>query len=154
MQDLAENGGQSHPFWLRSKHRLIRHHHTWIKRPPEQKFSRNKAEPHTINKWAPRAAHGAKEKVGGPSGRPADLPMGPTASSLRHGSSSLDGGSRFQEARAQFPAEQGMAPHYIYEGRGSISSITKHPSNQVTLSRCNSSSLVVVLGLEKFRFES
>src|SRR6185312_13422482 len=63
-------------------------------------------------------------------------------------------GSRFQEARAQFPAEQGMAPHYIYEGRGSISSITKHPSNQVTLSRCSSSSLVEVLGLEEFRFES
>ena len=79
------------PFWLRSKHWLIRHHHTWIKRPPEQKFSRNKAEPHTSNKWAPRAAHGAKEKVGGPSGRPADLPMDPTASSLRRGSSSLDG---------------------------------------------------------------
>ena len=63
-------------------------------------------------------------------------------------------GSRFQEARAQFPAEQGMAPHYIYEGRGSISIITKHPSNQVTLSRCSSSSLVEVLGLEEFRFES
>ena len=96
MQDLAENGGQSHPFWLRSKHRLIRPHHTWIKRPPEQKFSRNKAEPHTSNKWAPRAAHGAKEKVGGPSGRPADLPMGPTASSLRCDNSSLYGevGSR------------------------------------------------------------
>ena len=159
MQDLAENGEQSHPFWLRSKHQLIRHHHTWIKRPPEQKFSRNKAEPHTSNKWAPRAAHGAKEKVGGPSGRPAAL----QASRPTHGPHRLKPstwqlligwGSRFQEARAQLPDEQGVAPHYIYEGRGSISSITKHPSNKVTLSRCSSSSLVEVLGLEEFRFES
>ena len=84
------------PFWPRSKHRLIIHRHTWIKRPPEQKSSRNKAKPHTSDKWAPRAVHGTKEKVSGPTGRPADLPMGPTSSSLRRGSSSLDGevGSR------------------------------------------------------------
>ena len=84
------------PFWLRSKHILIRYRRTWIKRPPEQKFSRNKAEPHTSDKWAPRAAHGTKEKVDGHTKGPADLPLGPTASSLRRGSSSLDGevGSR------------------------------------------------------------
>ena len=57
----------------KEQNRLIRPHHTWIKRPPEQKFSRNKAEPHTSDKWAPRAAHGTKEKVGGPTKGPAAL---------------------------------------------------------------------------------
>ena len=61
---------------------------------------------------------------------------------------------RFQRLHAEFTAEERVAPLYIYEGRGSISNITKHPSNQVTLSRCSSSSLVEVLGLEEFRFES
>ena len=93
--------------------------------------------------------------VGGrPTYRPANLPMTPTAPKPSTWQLLIGWGSRFQEARAQFPAEQGVAPHYIYEGRGSISSITKHPSNQVTPSRCSSSSLVEVLGLEEFRFES
>ena len=97
VQVLAENGGQSYPFWPRSKHWLIRHRHIWIKRPPEKKFSRTRAQTTTINKWTPEAAQPKKEKVGGPTGRPADLPMGPAALSLRRGSSSLDNevGSRW-----------------------------------------------------------
>ena len=62
--------------------------------------------------------------------------------------------SWFKRFHAQFPAVERVAPLYIYEGRGSISINTKHPSNQVTLWRCSSSSLVEVLGVEEFRFES
>jgi len=90
---------------------------------------------------------------GRPPYRPTDLSLGPTASSLLRGSSSLDWevGSRRPVHNSR--PSMGWLPT-IYEGRGSISSITKHPSNQVTLSRCSSSSIVEVLGLEEFRFES
>ena len=126
------------PFWSRSEHRLIRHRHIWIKRPPEKKSSRNKAKPHTSDKWAPRAAHRKKEKVGGPTGRPAYLwahrpAHGPhyLQASMWHSLIGLQ--HRFQRLHAEFMAEERVAPLYIYEGRGSISHITKHPSNQVTL---------------------
>ena len=36
-------------------------------------------KPHAIDKWAQEAIHRPKCKVGGPTGRPADLPVGPTA---------------------------------------------------------------------------
>ena len=38
-----------------------------------------KEKPHAIDKWAQEATHMPKCKVGGPTGRPADLPVGPTA---------------------------------------------------------------------------
>ena len=38
-----------------------------------------KDKPHAIAKWAQEVTHMPKCKVGGPTGRPADLPMGPTA---------------------------------------------------------------------------
>ena len=38
-----------------------------------------KDKPHGVDKWAQEATHRPKCKVGGPIGRPADLPMGPTA---------------------------------------------------------------------------
>ena len=38
-----------------------------------------KDNPHAIDKWAQEATHRPKCKVGGPTGRPADLPVGPTA---------------------------------------------------------------------------
>ena len=37
-----------------------------------------KDKPHAIEKWAQEATHMPKCKVGGPTGRPADLPVGPT----------------------------------------------------------------------------
>ena len=48
-----------------------------------------KDKPHAIAKWAQEVTHRPKCKVGGPTGRPADLPMGPTASTLPHGASLL-----------------------------------------------------------------
>ena len=38
-----------------------------------------KDKPHAIDMWAQEVTHRPKCKVGGPIGRPADLPMGPTA---------------------------------------------------------------------------
>ena len=38
-----------------------------------------KDKPHSIDKWGQEATHRTKCKVGGPTGRPADLPVGPTA---------------------------------------------------------------------------
>ena len=116
----------NHPFWPRSKHRLIRHRHTWIKSPPEKKTSKNEAKPHTSDKWAPRAAHGTKEKVSGPTGRPADLPMGPTSSRLRRGSSSLDGevGSRCPVHNSR--PWRGWLPSIYMRGGDLFQDITKH----------------------------
>jgi hypothetical protein len=68
---------------------------------------------------------------------------------------------RFKEEYAHSPGKERVAPPYIYEGRGSISRYGgdgRSPSSiQATLenpSRCSSSSLVEVLGLEEFRYES
>ena len=47
--------------------------------PPEQETDMIKDKPHAIDKWAQEATHRPKCKVGGPTGRPADLPVGPTA---------------------------------------------------------------------------
>ena len=113
-------------FRPKSKHRLIRHRHTWIKRLPEKKSSRNEARPHTIDKCALRTAHRTKEKVGGPTRRPADLQVGRPA----HGPHRLKfvkwqppigSQCRFKWFYAEFTAEQRVAPFYKYEGRGSIS---------------------------------
>ena len=38
-----------------------------------------KDKPHAIDKWAQEATHRPKCKVGGPTGRPAGLLVGPTA---------------------------------------------------------------------------
>jgi len=149
------------PF-LGSKQRLIRHHHTWIKRPLEQKFSRNKAEPHTNNKWAPRAAHGTKEKVGGPSGRPADLHVSRPAHGPHHLQAStwhsLIGSMSVQVVPCWIPGRaKGGSPLYIW-GEGlhfkQHTSIMPTHITQAILSRCSSSSLVEVLGPEEFGFES
>ena len=40
--------------------------------PPGKKTNMNKVKTHTIDKWAPRAAHSTKGKVSGPTGRSAD----------------------------------------------------------------------------------
>ena len=94
--------------------------------PLEKKTSSNEVKPHTNNKWAPRAAQGTKEKVGGPTGRPADLQVGRPA----HGPHRLKfvkwqppigSQCRFKWFYAEFTAEQRVAPFYKYEGRGSIS---------------------------------
>ena len=73
------------------------------KGPPEKKFNITRAQTTTISKWTPEAAQPKKEKVGGATGRPADLPMGPTTLSLRRGSSSLDDevGSRRNELNSR-----------------------------------------------------
>ena len=96
----------------------------------------------------------------GPVGWSADRPMGPTAFSL-HAAVPIGLLCRFKEEYACFSAEERVAPPYIYEGRGSIlnhGGDGRSPSSlQATLeipSRCSSSSLVEVLGLEEFRYES
>ena len=38
-----------------------------------------KDKPHSIDKWAQEAVHRPNYKVGGPTGRPVDLSVGPTA---------------------------------------------------------------------------
>ena len=106
--------------------------------PPEKKTNSNEAKPHTNDKWAPRAAQGTKEKVGGPTGRPADPPVGQPAhgphrlqSSMCH---SLIGSlSRFRGFPAEFLAEERVAPLYIYEGKGSISSIQQPIIQEIKL---------------------
>ena len=47
--------------------------------PPEKKTNINRVKTHTIDKWAPRAAHRTKGKVGGPTRWPADHPGRPTS---------------------------------------------------------------------------
>ena len=50
-----------------------------VEGPPEQETRAIEANPRAIDKWAQEATHRPKCKVGGPTGRPADLPVGPTA---------------------------------------------------------------------------
>jgi len=144
------------PFVPRSKHRPIRCRHVWTKRSPEKKSSRNEAQPYTIDQWALRTAHSKKEKVGEPSGRPPDgrPAHGPHRLQASTWHSLIGSQRRFQGFPADSTTEERVAPHYIYEGRGSISRHHQASSYQVTLSRCSSSSLVEVLGLEEFGFES
>ena len=47
---------------------------TWIKGPPEQETDTTKANTRAYDKWAQGGTHGPKGKVGGSTGRPADLP--------------------------------------------------------------------------------
>ena len=96
----------------------------------------------------------------GPVGWSADRPMGPTAFRLHvfvpyWSLMSVQGGI------CPFPGRGEGGSPYIYEGRGSIlnhGGDGRSPSSlQATLeipSRCSSSSLVEVLGLEEFRYES
>ena len=54
-----------------------------VEGPPEQEIDSIKDKTRANNKWAQQGTHGPKGKVGGPTGRPADLlvgrlPMGPT----------------------------------------------------------------------------
>ena len=49
-----------------------------VEGPPEQETDMIKDKPHAIDKWAQEVTHRPKCKVGGPTGRPADLPVGPT----------------------------------------------------------------------------
>ena len=49
-----------------------------VEGPPEQETDVMKAKTHANDKWAQQRTHGPKGKVGGPTGRPADLPVGPT----------------------------------------------------------------------------
>ena len=49
-----------------------------VEGPPEQETDIIKAKTHANDKWAQQGTHGPKEKVGGPTRRPADLPVGPT----------------------------------------------------------------------------
>ena len=46
--------------------------------PLEQETNSTKANTRANDKWAQKGIHGPKWKVGGPTGRPADLPVGPT----------------------------------------------------------------------------
>ena len=45
---------------------------------PEQETNIIKANTRANDKWAQERIHGPKGKVGGPTGRPVDLPVGPT----------------------------------------------------------------------------
>ena len=61
-----------------------------VEGPPEQETGMIKDKPHAIDMWAQEVTHRPKCKVGGPTGRPADLPVGPTASSQTRGGLELD----------------------------------------------------------------
>ena len=61
-----------------------------VEGPPEQETDIIKAKTRANDKWAQQGTHGPKGKVGGPTGRPADLPVGPTDSNLPRGGSLLD----------------------------------------------------------------
>ena len=52
---------------------------------PEQETDIIKAKTRANDKWAQQGTHGPKGKVGGPTGRPADLPVGPTDLSWTRG---------------------------------------------------------------------
>ena len=54
-----------------------------VEGPPEQETDSIKSKTRDNDKWAQQGTHGPKGKVGGPTGRPADLlvgrlPVGPT----------------------------------------------------------------------------
>ena len=49
-----------------------------VEGPPEQETDIIKAKTRANDKWDQQGTHGPKGKVGGPTGRPADLPVGPT----------------------------------------------------------------------------
>ena len=54
-----------------------------VEGPPEQETDIIKVKTRANDKWAQQGTHGPKGKVGGPTGRPADLlvgrlPVGPT----------------------------------------------------------------------------
>ena len=160
MQDLIENGGQSHPFGLGSRHQLIRHHQRGLK-GHQSRISPETRLGYTPSTSGPREQPmGQRRRSVGPVGgqppyRQADLPMGPTASNLRRGSSSLDGevGSRGSLLNSR-PRRGWLPSIYMRGGAPFLSSHHQASSYQVTLSRCSSSSLVEVLGLEEFGFES
>ena len=159
MQDLAENEGQSHPLYQGANTDRSDVATHGPKGHQRKNLAGTKPSHTPLKKWALRTAHSNKEKVGGPSGRPADLQVGRPAhgphrlqASMWH--SLIGSQRRFQGFPADSTAEERVAPHYIYEGRGSISRHHQASSYQVTLSRCSSSSLVEVLGLEEFGFES
>ena len=61
-----------------------------VEGPPEQETNITKANTRANDKWAQEETHGPKGKVGGPTGRPADLPMGPTDLNWTRGGSLLD----------------------------------------------------------------
>ena len=56
-----------------------------IEGTPEQETNSSKANTRANDKWAQEGTHGPKGKVGGPTGRPADLPVGPTDLSWTRG---------------------------------------------------------------------
>ena len=47
-----------------------------VEGPPEQETDMTKAKTSANDKWAQEGTHGPKEKVGGPTRRPADQPCG------------------------------------------------------------------------------
>ena len=47
-----------------------------VEGPPEQETDTIKAKTRVNDKWAQQGTHGPKGKVGGPTGRPADLLVG------------------------------------------------------------------------------
>ena len=49
-----------------------------IEGPPEQETDSIRANTRANDMWAQERTHGPKGKVGGPTGRSADLPVGPT----------------------------------------------------------------------------
>ena len=84
--------------------------------PPGKKTNRNKVKTHTIDKWAPRAAHRTKGKVSGPTRRSADQPMGPTTFSLRRGTLSLDGEVGSRSTLLEFRPRRGWLPSINMRG--------------------------------------
>ena len=92
-----------------------------VEGPPEQETDIIKAKTRANDKWAQQGTHGPKGKVGGPTGRPADLLVGrPARGPHRH---KLDMWrkligclSRFAKDQLQNGLPLAVAPSYKYRG--------------------------------------
>ena len=144
---LDENRVQSYPFWPKSKYRPIRYCHsgiTWIGGPTREENQRDRSQDTTLWQLDPENSPMKKRE-----GRWAQLGGQPTSPWAHHLQAatchSLIGSlSRFKRFHQQFPAEDRVAPLYVYEGRGSISSNT-HPSSQHILLKLFSQDVVHLL---------
>ena len=114
--------GNHTPFGPGSRHRLIRHHQHGLK-GHQSRISPETKPGYTPSTSRPRVQPMGQRRrsvglVGGqPTYRPANLAMGPTASNLRRGSSSLDGevGSRGSLLNSR-PRRGWLPPIYMRGG--------------------------------------
>ena len=108
-----------------------------VEGPPEQETDMIKANTRAYDKWTQGGTHGPKGKVGGSTGRPADLPGRPTCPWAHRVNSAtwrklIGCLCRFGEDHLQNGLPLAMAPSYKYRGGGEMKHTT-HPT-QLTFS--------------------